>query len=62
MVRSGRSGEEGTHHAPKLSLHDLSDLATTLRAVRDNALRPSGQNPDRYVINERFELLAGPQS
>ena len=55
-------GEEGTVHAPKLSLHDLSDLATGLRAIRDNALPLSRQNPDCYVINERFGLLAGPES
>lgn len=55
-------GEEGTGHAPKLSLHDLSDLETALRAVRDNAMAPSSQHPDRYVINERFALLAGCES
>jgi glyoxylase-like metal-dependent hydrolase (beta-lactamase superfamily II) len=55
-------GEEGTDHAPKLSLHDLSDLAAGLRSVRDNSLALTGQNPDRYRINERFGLLAGPES
>jgi len=33
-----------------------------LRAVRDYAMSPLGQNPDRYVINERLGLLAGPKS
>lgn len=55
-------GEEGTDHAPRLSLDDLSDLATVLRAIRDSAMPPLKQNPDRYVINERCGLLVGPDS
>jgi glyoxylase-like metal-dependent hydrolase (beta-lactamase superfamily II) len=55
-------GEEGTQHAPKMSLQDLCDLATGLRAVRDDAMSPAGEDPDRYVINERLGLLAGPES
>jgi hydroxyacylglutathione hydrolase len=55
-------GEEGTEHAPKLSPKDLSDLAAVLQAIRDNAMPPLGQNPDRYRINDRCGLLVGPDA
>lgn len=55
-------GEKGSDHAPRLSLNDLADLTAALMAIRDNAMPSTGQNPDRYVINERFALLAGPES
>jgi len=58
----GAHGEEGSDQAPRLSLPDLADLTTTLIAIRDNSMPPSGQNPDRYVINDRLTLLAGPHS
>jgi hydroxyacylglutathione hydrolase len=58
----GAHGEEGANVAPKLSRHDLVDLVAALAIIRDNQMPPASQNPDRYVINERLTLLAGPQS
>lgn len=58
----GAHGEDDTHHAPRLSRSDLTDLATALTAIRDKAMAPAGQNPERFVINERLALLAGPEA
>jgi glyoxylase-like metal-dependent hydrolase (beta-lactamase superfamily II) len=58
----GAHGEEGTDHAPRLSLDDLADLTRSLTAIRDGTMPPTGQNPDRYEVNERLALLAGPES
>lgn len=55
-------GEEGTDHAPRLALSDLADLTKALKAIRDKAMPPASQNPDRYEVNGRFALLAGPDS
>ena len=58
----GKARGDGTHDAPKLSRLDLTDLAAALAAIRDGNMPPAGQNPDRYEINKRLALLAGPQS
>lgn len=58
----GAHGEEGTDVSPKLTRHDLVDLKAALTAIRDHDMPPASQNPDRYVINDRLALLAGPQS
>jgi hydroxyacylglutathione hydrolase len=58
----GKPLPDGRQVAPRLSWHDLADLRTALRAVRDGDMTPIGQNPDRYWINGRLTLLAGPQS
>jgi hydroxyacylglutathione hydrolase len=58
----GAHGEDGSHQAPKLSMRDLADLAAALTAIRDKRMPSVGQNPDRYVVNKRLVLLAGPQS
>lgn len=62
----GAHGEEppdgGMPEAPKLGVRDLADLAQGLAAIRDGDMAPTSQNPDRFRINERLALLAGPES
>jgi hydroxyacylglutathione hydrolase len=58
----GAHGEEGSHQAPRLSWRDLADLTAALKAIRDKAVTPAGQNPERYVVNERLALLVSPES
>jgi hydroxyacylglutathione hydrolase len=58
----GKPLADGTQMAPRLSGRDLADLVAALRAIRDGNMPPTGQNPDRYRINDRLALLAGPQS
>lgn len=58
----GKPLADGTHVAPRLSRRDLEDLIAGLIAIRDRNLPPLSQNPDRYRINERIALLAGPES
>jgi len=58
----GKPLPDGTHVAPRLARRDLEDLMTGLNAIRDGELPPLSQNPDRYRINDRIALLAGPAS
>ena len=58
----GKPLADGTQVAPRLSGRDLGDLVAALRAIRDGNMPPTGQNPDRYRINDRLALLTGPQS
>ncbi|MGE0238041.1 MAG: MBL fold metallo-hydrolase, partial [Parvibaculaceae bacterium] len=58
----GEALPDGTHAAPRLSGGDLADLVTALAAIRDGHMPLTGQNPDRYEVNGRVSLLAGPQS
>jgi len=58
----GAHGEAGADEAPKLSRHDLLDMNAVLTAIRDGKMPPSGENPDRYEINDHLALLAGPKS
>lgn len=58
----GKAKGDGSHEAPKLSKQDLKDLTVALTAIRDGHMPPAGQNPDRYKINDRLALLAGPIS
>lgn len=58
----GKPLPNGTHMAPRLARGDLKDLIAGLIAIRDRKLPPLSQNPDRYRINERVALLAGPDS
>lgn len=58
----GKPLPDGTHVAPKLARRDLKDLIAGLSAIRDRNMPPLSQNPDRYRINERVTLLAGPES
>lgn len=58
----GKPLADGTHVAPRLARRDLTDLIAGLNAIRDRKLPPMSQNPDRYRINERVALLAGPES
>ncbi|WP_119272545.1 MBL fold metallo-hydrolase [Taklimakanibacter deserti] len=58
----GKPLPDGTQVAPRLFRGDLADLVTGLKAIRDGNMPPMGQNPDRYWINGRLMLLAGPES
>lgn len=58
----GKPLADGTHIAPRLARRDLTELIAGLQAIRDGKMPPEGQNPDRYKINERVALLAGPES
>lgn len=58
----GKEQGEDAHEAPWLLWHDIMDLTAALQAICDNTMPPSGQSPDRYVINDRLVLLAGPES
>lgn len=58
----GKPLPDGTHVAPRLTRRDLEDLIAGLNAIRDGEMPPLSQNPDRYRINDRIALLAGPES
>jgi hydroxyacylglutathione hydrolase len=58
----GKPLADGTQVAPRLAREDLRDLILGLKAIRDGDMPPAGQNPDRYKINDRLALLAGPIS
>jgi hydroxyacylglutathione hydrolase len=58
----GKPLADGTQVAPRLDRKDLRDLTFGLKAIRDGSMPPAGQNPDRYKINDRLALLAGPVS
>jgi hydroxyacylglutathione hydrolase len=58
----GKPLADGTQVAPRLDRKDLRDLSFGLKAIRDGSMPPAGQNPDRYKINDRLALLAGPVS
>lgn len=46
--------------APELSVGDVRDLHTALRAIREGELRGSGFYPVVYRVNDRVELWAEP--
>lgn len=58
----GKPLADGTQIAPKLARKDLRDLILGLKAIRDGDMPPASQKPDRYEINDRLALLAGPIS
>lgn len=58
----GKPLPDGTQIAPRLAHHDLGDLIASLNAIRDGKMPPASQNPDRYRLNDRVALLAGPES
>lgn len=58
----GETPKDDLVEAPKLSRDDLRDLIAGLKAIRDKKMPPASQNPDRYTINDRLALLAGPSS
>ena len=65
MMIFGAHGEkrgDDAHEAPMLSWHDVVDLSSALMAIRDGNMPSAGQNSDRYKINDRLALLAGPIS
>jgi hydroxyacylglutathione hydrolase len=58
----GAHGEEGGDdpQIPVLHRHDLVDLTTVLSSIRDTDMTPPDQTSQRYRVNGRLALLAGP--